>query len=177
MRCDRSHVHQHFTGGRCKDAAYYPLPLIRAIIRGIHDTSEAGVKLAEEKDKLVKTLNALGKHPMKLPEVVEREHVVKKSKINKANGGDLKINYDCWRSRHVDEYTGEVLQDNLIHDATSDALDYFNEHVWEVDTLEHMRTVPDYILARSRWVIANKGKSAEPDMRARLVGCECHDTP
>ena len=53
-----------------------------------------------------------------------------------------------------------------------DELDYFNEHVWEVDTLEHMKTVPDYILVRSRWVMANKGDSAEPDMRARLVGCE-----
>ena len=32
--------------------------------------------------------------------------------------------------------------------------------------------MPDYILVRSRWVMANKGDSAEPDMRARLVGCE-----
>ena len=52
--------------------------------------------------------------------------------------------------RYVDEYTGEVLQDNLIHDAMIDELDYFNEHVWDVDTLEHMKTVPDYILVRSR---------------------------
>ena len=35
-----------------------------------------------------------------------------------------------------------------------------------------MRTVPDYILVRGRWVMANKGDSAESDMRARLVGCE-----
>ena len=35
-----------------------------------------------------------------------------------------------------------------------------------------MKTVPDYILVRSRWVMANKCDSKEPDVRARLVGCE-----
>ena len=34
-RCDKSHDHQHLTGGRCKDAAFYPLPLVRAILKGI----------------------------------------------------------------------------------------------------------------------------------------------
>ena len=38
-----------------------------------------------------------------------------------------------------------------------------------------MKTVPDYILVRSRWVMANKGDSAEPNMRARLVGCEVNN--
>ena len=35
-----------------------------------------------------------------------------------------------------------------------------------------MKTVPDYILVRSRWVMASKGDSKEPDVRARLVGCK-----
>ena len=135
----------------------------------------------EERAELIKTLNALGNQPMTLtsPHFVKSnsgedcdKEMVKKSKIKKTNGGYLNISYDCWKPRYVDEYTGEVLQDNLIHEAMIDELDYFNEHVWEVDTLEHMKTVPDYILVRSRWVMANKGDSAEPDMRARLVGCE-----
>ena len=45
-------------------------------------------------------------------------------------------------------------------------------NVWVIDTLDHMKTVPDYILVRSRWVMANKGDSKEPDFRARSVGCE-----
>ena len=32
-RCDKSHRHQPLEGGRCADAAFYPLPLIRAILR------------------------------------------------------------------------------------------------------------------------------------------------
>ena len=34
-RCDKKHVHQHLTGGRCKDAAFYPPKLVRAILKGI----------------------------------------------------------------------------------------------------------------------------------------------
>ena len=35
-----------------------------------------------------------------------------------------------------------------------------------------MKAVLDYMLVRSRWVMANKGDSKEPNVRARLVGCE-----
>ena len=35
-----------------------------------------------------------------------------------------------------------------------------------------MKTIPNYELVRSKWVMANKGDSKEPDVRARLVGCE-----
>ena len=34
-RSDGSHQHQHLTGARCKDAAYYPIPLVRAMLKGI----------------------------------------------------------------------------------------------------------------------------------------------
>ena len=90
------------------------LPFAAHPIRGIHETSVAGVKLAEENAELIKTLNALGNHPMKLPEVVERQEVVKMSNIKKTNGGYLNINDDCWKPMCVDEHTGEVLQDNLM---------------------------------------------------------------
>ena len=80
----------------------------------------------------------------------------------------MNISYDNWKPRYVDEYTGEVLQDQLVRTAMIDELDYFNQHVWGVDTVDHMKTVQDYILVRSRWVMANKGDSAAPDVRARL---------
>ena len=40
-RCDRSHEHQHLVGGRAAAAAFYPLPLVRAILKGIRDTADA----------------------------------------------------------------------------------------------------------------------------------------
>ena len=65
-----------------------------------------------------------------------------------------------------------MLRDDLVQAAMIDELDYLNQHVWEIDTLDDMKTVQNYILVRSRWVMANKGDSKEPDFRARLVGCE-----
>ena len=64
----------------------------------------------------------------------------------------------------------------LAHDAMIDELDYFNEHVWEVESLDKVKQIPDYILVRSGWVMANKVDSSEPDVRARLVGCEVNKT-
>ena len=40
-RCDRSHKHQHLSGGRAAEAAFYPLPLIRAILKGMRDTADS----------------------------------------------------------------------------------------------------------------------------------------
>ena len=62
----------------------------------------------------------------------------------------------------MDEYTGEVRKDQLVHAAMIDELVYFNQHVWKIDTLDHMKTVPEYMLVRSRWLMANKGDSSEP---------------
>ena len=37
-RCPRKHVHQPLVSGRCAAAAFYPLKLVRALIKGIADT-------------------------------------------------------------------------------------------------------------------------------------------
>ena len=39
--CDRSHKHQHLSGGKAAEAAFYPLPLIRAILKGMRDTADS----------------------------------------------------------------------------------------------------------------------------------------
>ena len=43
-KCDHSHVHQQLTSSRCRDATYYTIPLIRAILHGMEDTSVAEKK-------------------------------------------------------------------------------------------------------------------------------------
>ena len=40
-RCSGGHTHQHLVGGRSANAAFYPLPLVTAILRGIRDTYDA----------------------------------------------------------------------------------------------------------------------------------------
>ena len=146
-KCDRSHVHPQLVGGRCKEAAYYPLGLIRAILRGMHDTTMAEHKAKEEEKDTIEMLNALSSKPTRLPEVIDTS--VRQSKIPRATGGCVSISYDNWKPRYSDEYTGEVLPHNLVQDAMIDELDYFNEHVWQVDTLDNMKKVPNHILVRS----------------------------
>ena len=38
LTCDGLHKHQQLVGGRCRDAAFYPLPLVKAILNGMKDT-------------------------------------------------------------------------------------------------------------------------------------------
>ena len=45
----------------------------------------------------------------------------------------------------------------------------------EITTTEEMKTIPDHVLVRSRWVLCNKGDSDQPDVRARLVSCELNN--
>ena len=145
-RCDHSHVHQQLVGGRCKDASYYPLPLIRAMQQGMRDTTVAESKDRHEQEELVQTLSAIGDNPTQLPEIQMPREPVKTSQIKKTGGGYMNISYDNWKPRYVDEYTGGVLKDQLVHAAMIDELDYFNQHVWEIDTLDHMKTISKYIL-------------------------------
>ena len=96
------------------------------------------------------------------------------SSVKKVTGGVLPISYhqNNFKAKYVDEYTGEVLDTNLIHTALMEEINYFNDRVWEVDTKEHMATVPEHVFVRSRWVLCNKGDHVEPDLRARLAACE-----
>ena len=80
-----------------------------------------------------------------------------------------------FRPRYLDEYTGEVLSPPLIREAIEDELNYFKSKVWQICSIDEMKNIPDYVLVRSRWVLANKGDSSNPDVRARLVSCELNN--
>ena len=85
-------------------------------------------------------------------------HEVKTSSIKKWGGGYLNIKYDTWKARYAAEYTGEILRRDLVQTAMVDELDDFHQHVWEIDALDHMNTVPDYMLVRSRWGHGEQGR-------------------
>ena len=54
----------------------------------------------------------------------------------------MNIKNDTWKPRHTDDHTGEMLRDDLAQAAMIDEPDYFNQHVWGIDTLDHMKTFP-----------------------------------
>ena len=100
------------------------------------------------------------------------------SQVTMVSGGVLPIGYkdESYKSKYLDEYTGEVLPEALIRAAIREELDYFNDRVWQVCTKDEMAKYKDHIFIRSRWVMCNKGDAEVPDCRARLVACELNKT-
>ena len=126
-RCDRSHKHQHLAGGCCADAAFYPLPLIRPILKGIKATAEAGAEMKSEvQSKQYMSAMATGEQPSEVSEVTEIPHCfVKRYK----SGAKVHIELEegNLKRQYLDECTGDVLQHNLIKDAIIEELTYFCE--------------------------------------------------
>ena len=177
-RCKRDHVHQQLVGGRAAEAAFYPLPLIRAILQGMRDTADAestSKANAMERQNIVHAIRS-STDSIQLKVDPATEPIVQKSQIRKLTGGVLPISYDNFKPRYLDEYTGEVLPPELIKSAIVEELNYFNDRVWEIDTKDNMYKVSDNIFVRSRWIMSNKGDAIDPDCRARLVACEVNKT-
>ena len=115
-RCDRSHNHQHLTGGRCADAAFYPLPLIQAILKGIKATTTAE-DAAQEGKKARAYMQAIGMEPMSdeaqdVPKSEIPHCFVKRYKTN----AKVRVDFEPgqFKDKYVDEYTGDVLEHSLM---------------------------------------------------------------
>ena len=149
-RCDRSHVHQPLTGGRCKDAAFYLDPLVKAILKGMTVQKEQDRQLIMALEEEIGPMNAM---PMQSPIPKDSDYKfgkAKVSKIPKVHGRSVPIvfNQSNFKSRYVDEYTGKELPTPLIRAAIEDELTYFHDKVWQLATKAEMEAVPDYILVR-----------------------------
>ena len=96
------------------------------------------------------------------------------SQCPKVNGGHVEISFDSRNFKPVyrDEYTNEVLPDDLVRAAICEELTYFNDRVWQITDIKTAESYKDAKVVRCRWVLCNKGDSTSPDVRARLVACE-----
>ena len=163
--CDRSHKHQSLTGGRCANAAFYPLPLVKTLIKGI--------RLQKEISKSV--ISSMIMIPVdKVHAVVNSDAVAPNSKCPKLGGGHVDIMFDPRNFKPIyrDEYTNEVLPEALVRAAICEELAYFNDKVWQVTDMTTAQGYKDAKVVRCRWVLVNKGDATTPDVRARLVACE-----
>ena len=59
-RCSKTHEHQHLMGGRAAAAAYYPIGLVTAILRGMRNTADAEDKGDVMPSNLVAAMNVAG---------------------------------------------------------------------------------------------------------------------
>ena len=154
--CSKDHVHQHLEGGRCAEAAFYPMPLVKAMIHGMSLQQDVDRIGREEIEEQRSSINAITKTSAEIPKTIETS--VRTSKVTKVDGTDIPITYNpCqFKPKYVDEYTGELLDPSLISDAIIDELDHFNDHVWRIEDKATMLGIKDHVFVRSRWVMCNK---------------------
>ena len=117
-QCDRSHAHQHLTGGRCADAAFYPLPLIQAMIKWTKATADVE-DAAQEGKKSKAYMQASGMEPlsdkaqeMPTSEPAETPHCsVKRYKAET----QVRVDFEPGqlKDKNADEYTGDLLEHSL----------------------------------------------------------------
>ena len=174
LRCSREHEHQQLVGGRCKDAAFYPLGLIKAMLMGMKDQSDLDNSTAHLVKESRDLVNAVTSSAGSLPTIGNTGGNELSSSVPYVNGGKCIIGYknENFKDRYIDEYTGEVLDPVQIRAAIIDELNYFNSKVWQLEKVSDMYLMKDYVRTRCRWVMCNKGDADNPDCRARLVSCE-----
>ena len=82
-------MHQHLEGGRCAEAAFYPMPLIKAIIRGMSLQQDVDRIGREEVEEQRYSINAVTKASAEIPKTIE--NVVRTSKVTKVDGTVIPI--------------------------------------------------------------------------------------
>ena len=66
------------------------------------------------------------------------------------------------------------MDERLVQEAIREEPNYLNATVWEITDASKLHKLKDPKVVRSRWVLCNKGDAANPNLRARLVACECN---
>ena len=147
-RCDRSHKHQHLEGGRAAEAAFYPLPLIRAILRGIQATSDLAHATRDNQIEQVSFISNLANHQGTVP--VEPQADVPHSYVSRTNSGKVRVDYhdSNFKLRYLDEHFDEVLDQVLIRAAIVEELNYFNGRtIWQLGDLHKVKQMADIVFA------------------------------
>ena len=128
-KCGGGHAHQPLMGGRAANAAFYPKELLRAIVRGMAKTRDSiGAARRMEEDKWDVTMKISKSPPVQSN---RNEPLGKASEIPLKAGGIHRVEYNRvnFKDKYTDEYTGEVLPDDLVHAASMEELNYFNQLV------------------------------------------------
>ena len=110
-------------------AAYYPLPLIRAILKGISlQHAENHICRDQERDNRRAVQLAIFAGRPAQPEAPKAK-VLGKTKMNRTRGRAIDIVYDSpsFKTCYLDEYTGEMLPMELVQAAMVEELNYFSE--------------------------------------------------
>ena len=178
-RCKGDRAHHPLEGGRAAAAAFYPMPLITEILRGMRDTCDAEDLSQQDLDhELQRQMVVAGLHQDFDLSIAAQLHSedklhdsLKRTTTLRMHDGSTRVVplHETFRATYKDEYTGEQLPAGWVHEAIQDELDYFNQKVWVATPVSEALKEETSKIMGSRWVICNKGDNASPDVRARLV--------
>ena len=93
VTCDKSHVHQPLISGRCANAAFYPIKLIRTILQGIRATKDAEDAIRHTQQAHRDMINSISSAAGNIP-TDDSDHVVHTSEVPKVEGGKMHVRYD-----------------------------------------------------------------------------------
>ena len=180
-RCQNDHPHQHLLGGRAKDAALYPLPLIVEILRGMRDEIDHKHHTYDPDEATFNMVNAIHiKFPPAPPthqstldsEKLASKNAARTCKVHYLDGAQRTTTFD-FKPVYKDEYTQEELDPELARAAMMDELQYFNDTVWRfLPKSEADKLYPNATFLGGRCVNHNKGESLNPKVRCRFVATE-----
>ena len=80
------------TSGRCADAAFYPLPRVRTLIRGIRDTKRADGKRMERLNAIMRRADELDAEHRML--AVADTDGAARIRVRKVGGGHTQLDWD-----------------------------------------------------------------------------------
>ena len=171
--CKRDHVHQHLVDGRAADSAFYPLGLMKAILRGMQLTRDATQKTKDMQEEEYDTVLSLSINALS-PET----HTTTDNKplatdtMPSVDGNPVPIFFEPvhFRETYLDEYTREPLPRDLVRQAIIEELKYFNSRVRELDDAQRVMANQDSKVIRTRWVMTNKGGFGEAGREGKVGG-------
>ena len=135
--CGGGHAHQPLLSGRAKHAAFYPLPLVTEILRGMRDTADAEENPDDHEDLVTKEMSLAMSRAGNFSDLVpcvasvassEKQYL---TEMKMHDGTSHKINMsEHFREAYKDVYTNELLPSSWVRDAIYAEPHYFNQRVW-----------------------------------------------
>ena len=105
---------------------FFPLPLIRAIRKGMHDTVKADQHARENNSESLRNIAAMMFSASKGKSEPNESVSIGKSNMQKVGGGEIEADFNAInvKTQCFDEYTGEPLPNHLVRATMIEEMPY-----------------------------------------------------
>ena len=156
-QCDGSHVHQHLLDGRAGPCERYPDKFCRLVCQAI----KREIRDAKWRKKMCKEFD--------ITEAIGRIMAITR-KVEELEPPEEKAWFDALYADadFYDDITGSKLDKEAATEARITEMTFFKE----LGVYSRVLKQPWVKIIATKWLDINKGDAENPNLRARLVGCE-----